>query len=343
MDPNVDSTEKKTKKRPLSMVEAIRLYREKKKAKFEGISLKFHAAKRQLAKRLQDYARLDAEYQEKIAKAALLEKEVVKLKALNEQLTERLQGETTLLEAEYTLLEQEVVELKGLNEALMLRVQGQAVLEDEITRLKSLLVEIRGKIDGEIGSFRYPEPTNKSGGGANSNILIDPNREPGASAMNPDNMQGENQLNCLNTNAGGENGEGGIMNGEDLTGCEIENLQRVGSQNSAGFKELPGCGIGNVLPPADVIQCEDQLNSLHPDAEGKNGEDAIINAREIEKNDREVENLPCTGSHMNSGMKKLILDCGKGNGLPSANTTKRSKSEGILLSFLSLFRPFHSG
>lgn len=340
MDLNVDSTEKKTKKRPLSMVEAIRLYRDKKKAKFEGISLKFHAAKRQLAKRLQDYARLDAEYQEKTTKAALLEKEVVKLKALNEHLTERLQGETTLFEAEYTLLEQEVVELKALNEALTLRVQGQAVLEDEITRLKSLLVEIRGKLDGEIGSFRYPEPTKKSGGGDNTNILIDPNREPGASAMNPDNIQGENQLNCLNTNAGGENGDGGIMNGEDLNGCEIENLQRVG----AGFKELPGCGIGNVLPPADVIQCDDQLNSLHPDAEGKNGEDAIINAREIEKNDGEVENLPITGSHINSGMQKLILDCGKGNGLPSANTTsKRSKNEGLLLSFLSLFRPFHSG
>ncbi|KAJ0587598.1 putative transcription factor bZIP family [Helianthus annuus] len=49
------------------------------------------------------------------------------------------------------LLEDEVVRLRALNQQLMKRIQSQAGLEAEVARLKCLLVDIRGIIEGEIG------------------------------------------------------------------------------------------------------------------------------------------------------------------------------------------------
>ncbi|EOX97659.1 Basic-leucine zipper transcription factor family protein isoform 3 [Theobroma cacao] len=92
IDDTAESREKKSKKRPLGNREAVRKYREKVKAR-----------------------------------AASLEDEVVRLRALNQQLLKRL--------------------------------QGQAALEAEIARLKCLLVDIRGRIEGEIGSFPYQKST----------------------------------------------------------------------------------------------------------------------------------------------------------------------------------------
>ncbi|CAA0841276.1 Basic-leucine zipper (bZIP) transcription factor family protein [Striga hermonthica] len=52
-------------------------------------------------------------------------------------------------------LEDEVVRLRAKNQHLMKRLQGQALLEAEIVRLKCLLVDIRGRMEGKIGSFSY--------------------------------------------------------------------------------------------------------------------------------------------------------------------------------------------
>nr|KAJ0190550.1 hypothetical protein LSAT_V11C800453220 [Lactuca sativa] len=52
-------------------------------------------------------------------------------------------------------LEDEVVRLTALNQQLMRRVQSQVGLEAEVARQKSLLVDIRWRIDGEIRSFPY--------------------------------------------------------------------------------------------------------------------------------------------------------------------------------------------
>lgn len=92
-DDTAESTKKKTKKRPMGNREAVRKYREKKKAR-----------------------------------AASLEDEVVRLRAVNQQLLKRL--------------------------------QGQAALEAEVARLKCLLVDIRGRIEGEIGTFPYQKSVN---------------------------------------------------------------------------------------------------------------------------------------------------------------------------------------
>ncbi|XP_043687050.1 basic leucine zipper 23-like [Telopea speciosissima] len=50
-------------------------------------------------------------------------------------------------------LEEEVKKLRVLNQQLVKRLQGQAILEAEALRLKTLLIDIRGKIDSELGAF----------------------------------------------------------------------------------------------------------------------------------------------------------------------------------------------
>ncbi|XP_023529760.1 basic leucine zipper 23-like isoform X2 [Cucurbita pepo subsp. pepo] len=76
-DDTAESTEKKSKKRPLGNQEAVRKYREKKKAR-----------------------------------AASLEDEVVRLRALNQHLMKRLQGQAAL-EAEITRLKCLLVDIRG--------------------------------------------------------------------------------------------------------------------------------------------------------------------------------------------------------------------------------------
>ncbi|CAN1307625.1 Basic leucine zipper 23 [Linum perenne] len=108
-------------------------------------------------------------------------------------------------------LEDEVVKLRAINQQLMRRLQGQAALEAEVARLKCLLVDIRGRIEGEIGSFPYQKP--------NLN-LSNPN---GAYVMNPCNMQCNDQAYC---------------------GCDFENLQCM-MNDSSGTKDFSVCGVGN--------------------------------------------------------------------------------------------------
>lgn len=49
-------------------------------------------------------------------------------------------------------LEEQVNHLRALNQQLVKRLQGQASLEAEVVRLRSLLSEFRGRIDAEVGS-----------------------------------------------------------------------------------------------------------------------------------------------------------------------------------------------
>ncbi|XP_048542384.1 basic leucine zipper 19-like [Triticum urartu] len=60
--------------------------------------------------------------------------------------------------AHTTLLEEEVARLKALNKQLVGRLQSHSALEAEASRLRCLLVDIRGRIDGELGAFPYKRP-----------------------------------------------------------------------------------------------------------------------------------------------------------------------------------------
>ncbi|MCD7466549.1 hypothetical protein HAX54_003360 [Datura stramonium] len=135
-------------------------------------------------------------------------------------------------------LEDEVIRLRAINQQLLKRLQGQAVLEAEIYRLKFLFVDIRGRIEGEIGSFPYKKPMESVDVYQN---LVNPDLR-GAYVMNPCNLQCDDQVHCLQP--GSEE-----LNGQGLNSCGFDTLQCLGSQ---GLKEVPGCALGYGTPTAST-------------------------------------------------------------------------------------------
>ncbi|KAF8099777.1 hypothetical protein N665_0237s0031 [Sinapis alba] len=60
-------------------------------------------------------------------------------------------------------LEDEVKRLQSLNEHLLRKLQSQEIVETEIIRLRTLLVEMQVKIDDELGGFSFQKQCNGSG------------------------------------------------------------------------------------------------------------------------------------------------------------------------------------
>lgn len=117
-------------------------------------------------------------------------------------------------------LEDEVVRLRAMNQQLMKRVQSQVGLEAEVGRLKCLLVDVRGRIDGELGCFPYQKqhPVNQS--------IINPNLG-GGFLMNPCNMQRTPSMH----------------QDQDIDGCHLD-LECMGNQGPL-LNEVTGCGAND--------------------------------------------------------------------------------------------------
>ncbi|KAH0940682.1 hypothetical protein HID58_000319 [Brassica napus] len=108
-------------------------------------------------------------------------------------------------------LEDECSRLRGLNQQLVKRLQSQGALESEVSRLKCLLVDLRGRIDGEIGSFPYQKP----------------NIPSFSHLVNPCNVQCEDEVYCL--------GDGfGVGNNRQEGGGDFDQLQCMTDQNLNG-------------------------------------------------------------------------------------------------------------
>lgn len=136
-------------------------------------------------------------------------------------------------------LEDEVIKLRALNQQLLKRLQGQAALEAEIARLKCLLVDIRGRIEGEIGSFPYQKMGSVNLG--NGNMVINP----------CNNIQCGDQEYCLRDGKNGSNV--GVVNGQVYcSGCEFESLRCLANQSGSELEELPGCADNNGCSPCEI-------------------------------------------------------------------------------------------
>ncbi|XP_073307291.1 basic leucine zipper 23-like [Primulina huaijiensis] len=135
--------------------------------------------------------------------------------------------------ARISFLEDEVVRLRDLNQQLMKRLQVQDSLEAEIARLKCLLVDIRGRIEGEIGSFPYRKTTRNQDIIPNTNIFS-------TNMMAPCKMQCNDHNNCL-----GPGPKMDVLNSKDLDGCVSDSLQSSGTHNS-GQNMVSKLGFGNV-------------------------------------------------------------------------------------------------
>ncbi|PUZ53496.1 hypothetical protein GQ55_5G055700 [Panicum hallii var. hallii] len=55
-------------------------------------------------------------------------------------------------------LEEEVKKLRAANQQLLRRLQDHAALEAEVVRLRSLLLDVRGKIDAEVSASPFQKP-----------------------------------------------------------------------------------------------------------------------------------------------------------------------------------------
>ncbi|GMH27560.1 hypothetical protein Nepgr_029403 [Nepenthes gracilis] len=62
--------------------------------------------------------------------------------------------------AQEAYLEEEVKKLRLLNQQLIRKLQGQAILEAEILRLRSILLNIRGNIDNELVAYPFQSHCN---------------------------------------------------------------------------------------------------------------------------------------------------------------------------------------
>eukprot|EP00262_Sarcandra_glabra_P010356 TRINITY_DN2559_c1_g1_i1.p1 TRINITY_DN2559_c1_g1~~TRINITY_DN2559_c1_g1_i1.p1 ORF type:complete len:272 (-),score=33.47 TRINITY_DN2559_c1_g1_i1:462-1277(-) len=65
--------------------------------------------------------------------------------------------------AQTAYLEEEVEKLRVVNQQLLRRLQGQGLLESEVLRLRTLLLDLRGKIDTELGVYPLQKPCADTG------------------------------------------------------------------------------------------------------------------------------------------------------------------------------------
>lgn len=133
-------------------------------------------------------------------------------------------------------LEEEIAQLRAINQQLTERLHGQAALEAEVTRLKCLLADLRGRIEGEIGSFPYKKPVKGRGDFASGLTQANMTGMGGARAMNSCGFHCDDPNYCpYNV------GENGAVNGQVLGFCDIINMQGIGRSTCAA-KDCAGCG-----------------------------------------------------------------------------------------------------
>jgi hypothetical protein len=141
-------------------------------------------------------------------------------------------------------LEEEVVHLRALNQQLMKKLQSHAALEAEVARLRCLLVDIRGRIEGEIGAFPYQRPP-----AAVKNVDLMSSVDQGsflggaaAQVTNACDFRCNDQMYC---NPGMQGAISGQVLGQGA--CDVASIQCMGS-NKSGSTKLPVCGGMDTVP-----------------------------------------------------------------------------------------------
>ncbi|KAI3830914.1 hypothetical protein MKW92_046932 [Papaver armeniacum] len=136
--------------------------------------------------------------------------------------------------ARQALIEDELTKLRIVNQQLLKRLQGQVALEQEVARFKCLLVDIRGRIKGELRSFPYQKPTKSTCGGISRNL-------PHSGAYDA------NQLDLQYPGLDNQDvdGSGGYQN-EGYGASDPRYLPCVWNNNNPGYSEFLDFGQTNV-------------------------------------------------------------------------------------------------
>ncbi|MCL7042358.1 hypothetical protein MKW94_030897 [Papaver nudicaule] len=128
--------------------------------------------------------------------------------------------------ARQALTEDELIKMRIVNQQLLKRLQGLVALEQQIARFKCLLVDIRGRIKGELGSFPYQKPTN--GNGVIPQNMPQPSSSVGAYLVN----QCDHQFPGLDNNISGckeflqSFGQANVRSNTDLTTATAAKKQK---------------------------------------------------------------------------------------------------------------------
>ncbi|CAL9104281.1 unnamed protein product, partial [Musa textilis] len=158
--------------------------------------------------------------------------------------------------ARATSLEEEAAHLRAINQQLSKRLQNQAALEAEIARLKCLLVDLRGRIEGEIGSFPYHKPV--KGSGDFVSIVTQGNMLAGAQVLNPCSFHCDDQVNWVYPGMQGKDvGETAVFDDQGLGVCEIGNMQCMGS-STLGSQDFASCKSKTAKP----VDCSSNATRL---------------------------------------------------------------------------------
>ncbi|KAF9622825.1 hypothetical protein IFM89_034060 [Coptis chinensis] len=123
---------------------------------------------------------------------------------------------------------------------------SSCTFEVEVARLKCLLVDIRGRIEGKLDLFPYQKPSQCSNGIPN----IPYQNLPGGYVVNPCDLRCNDQMYCYQAGMGGSVEDTGVLSGQGSGACDIGNVQCIGNLDST-FKDLPDSGRGNVVPTVD--------------------------------------------------------------------------------------------
>eukprot|EP00250_Pteridium_aquilinum_P017861 c23810_g1_i2 orf=377-1144(+) len=131
--------------------------------------------------------------------------------------------------AQTSYLEEQVMELKALNQQLVKKLQGQAALETEVVILQSLLAEFRGRIDGELGSARPIQKLHlDSYTHQEQEIYKKDGVLPDAHCLNSCNIACDADVRCFQSPLGSQRGpstpqaQSSLAGGSELL-CEIRN------------------------------------------------------------------------------------------------------------------------
>ena len=136
-----------------------------------------------------------------------------------------------------------MVHLRALNQQLMKKLQSHAALEAEVARLRCLLVDIRGRIEGEIGAFPYQRPA-----AAVKNIDLMSSVDQGsflggaaAQVTNACDFRCNDQMYC---NPGMQGAISGQVLGQGA--CDVASIQCIGSIKSGSTKPVSAVCFPNV-------------------------------------------------------------------------------------------------
>ncbi|KAJ6702531.1 CCAAT/ENHANCER BINDING PROTEIN [Salix koriyanagi] len=144
-------------------------------------------------------------------------------------------------------LEEEVKKLRTSNQQLVRKIQQQVILEAEVLRLRSIMVELRGKIDTELGVLPFQNQ------GDTIAAFKDGNCGAGESTGGPVNLQCQTDLPCFHTQVVGSSSQVSIDGDGKLMESWEGNCQPVMENCQANMDNMATATEGHAMEMVEAL------------------------------------------------------------------------------------------